>query len=747
MANGQTVSGTVFNAPASGGPVAAIMGLQQQNQDQMQKLLKIIEQLQQENAEAVRQAAQAGGSAATQVANQIGAGLQRIGEEQRRGAERAEDREFAEHMQRLNVDLQKEAKREATAIGEAINSQRQTMMNYRDQFHSKKADIEEAIAAYAARTDEMLAAGWFSSPKGRKELAKRNHLISMMTAYADDQFDDRHLNAAFELHNDNIQRIIQGEEPMDLATLQVDPLKLPMASVSKTGKRVAPPDSIPPEKMFEMKLYGGYPSKGVVFNDEDNFGMPEGYEPRLADPETLLEALERDDYMRFATDQSIRQEMERQNQQVIVEALDKLQPLKDQYESFNSIFNSMAPNAVEASLERFLAEENPHKFNDVGRTVTSLAIQEMFGGGSQGEQMAVLANEMFDGKKEFATAEEAMIAMALESAVFNIKQHMTTEFMNAGDENGSLATQLVNQMIQELGEEQAALALGVPNTGVGLVKAQDVMQQKLAESISFANRMHDGLWRNSALEQFRKDLRKYTRLSDLYSMKVLSDGENRQQRVIELMNQGDALAQTSEIVANQSPEDVAAGRDTEAAKVQADLSLLGAMVMLGEEIGPDTVREVAALATGGLEVPETPNLQAYIDQTRVESERSGYAKAAATRASFNQRRQERAKMAARETPSVEESFEKGGAPQVVVEQVPALISLAGQKVGFAAERTGAGLVQMVAGKERATDFVRGLRTLQGRTPNRERKEEDLGSNMFGGGSMKKEDRDKLFRGF
>jgi hypothetical protein len=48
MAEGKSVSGTVFNAPGSSGPVAALVGLQQENQAQMDKLMKVIQQLQEE---------------------------------------------------------------------------------------------------------------------------------------------------------------------------------------------------------------------------------------------------------------------------------------------------------------------------------------------------------------------------------------------------------------------------------------------------------------------------------------------------------------------------------------------------------------------------------------------------------------------------------------------------------------------------------------------------------------------------
>lgn len=715
-----SLAGQTFGPGGRATPVAALVAQQQEQNERFSKLLQTIEQMQQQNAEAVQQAAQAGGGAATQVANQVAAGIQRQQAETARQQERAEDRAFAEDMARLNAKMQSDAAREAAAMGQAIQGQREAIMRFHDQFLAKKASMDEAIAAYSARTDEMLAAGWFSSPEGRKELAKRKHLIDMMAAYSDDHFDDRHLAAAYELHNKNIQAVIdRDQDVMDLSRLQVEPLQLPMAQAQGRGRAVASPDSVPAEKMFEMKLYGGYPANGVVFNDEDNFGLPPGYSPRLMDAETMLEVLSRDDYLRFANDQSIRQELTRKNQEVVVQALDRLQPLKEQYENFNTTFNAMAPNAVERALENFLAEDNPHKFNDMGRTLTAGAIKEMFGGGRQGEEMAIIAMELFDGKREMTTPEEAFAAMALESAAFNIKEHMTSEFMNAGDEGQSLATQLVNQMVEEIGEEQASLALGVPPNALGLVRAQESMQARLSEAVAFANRMHDGLWKESVLESFRKDLRKFTRLADLYSMQVLAEGERKQERLMNLMEQDEALATVAEDVAGRSPEEIstAAGGMRDASKVEAGLTLMDSMIMIGEELGPDTLAEVATFVTGGLEPLDTPNLSTYIDQTRVEHERSGYAKAASDRASFHQKRQERARQRRQEQgPTFQESATERGAVGVVTEQVPALISLAGRGVGKFAERTGGGLVQMAAGRKATEHFARGMEVLKGRFP-------------------------------
>ncbi len=639
-----SVSGAPGGGGGSGGAVAALVQQAEQSQKQFQKLMQVVIQLQQENAQAVQAAGQSAAGAATEVANAVS---RQVKEENLKGEkkrERLEDRAFQEDFARLNAKLQEDAGREAQGIAASITTQRESIIRFAGQFNSQRANMDEAVTSYAARTDEMLAAGFFDSKAGRGEFKKRLHLIDMMRANADDHFDDRHLDEAYRLHNDNIESIIAGDEPMGLGHLRVGPLGLPMTKTTPSGRQIAEPDSIPPDKMFEMKMMGGYPERGVVFNDEENFGMPAGYSPRLVDAETVLEALSRDDTYRFASDASVRRELTRKNQELVVEAMDRLEPLRDQYKSFNTTFNAMAPGAVDAAIREFMDDPNPHKFDDIGRSLTSGAIKHMFGGGSKGEKMALQAMKLFDGEGEMTTPEQSFGAMALESAVFNIKTHMLSEIQGSTGGGASLATQLVRQLTESIGEDGVSELLGVAPTAVGLVKAQDIMQQRLTDSYAFANRMHEGLWRQSVLETFRKDLRKNTRLADLFAFKQVKEGSDQQGRMLQLMGQDEAFAEINQNIQGQAPEDLedlADQRNTGA--IEADLNMLDAMILLGEELGPDQLNSVAAMVTGGAESPNSPNLQAYLSQTLVDQQRSGYVKAASKSARFNYDRQMAAK--------------------------------------------------------------------------------------------------------
>jgi hypothetical protein len=615
-------------------------------------------------------------------------------------------------MQRLNFVLQQQATKEAREIGQAVAAQQGNILAYRSQFENQKTELEKSISGFQAHIEARVTNGYYSSPEGRKQLREEMHYLEMAEAFHDDHFDDRHLAKATEIYNGNVARILDSDDPMSLANLSVDPMNLPRAEAKRSGGRTAPPGSIPPEKMFEMKVYGGYPKDGVVFNSEANYGMPEGYSPRLADPATVLRAIDNDNYLRMGLSESAKQELIRKNQQITYEALDKLQPMKDVWDNFNSTFNSLAPNAVQEALEDFLADDNPHKFDDPGRSLTSLSIQHMFGGGSKGEQAALLANEIFDGKYEPKTAEEMTIVMAMEAATFNINHHFTSEFMNAGDEKGSVATQLVKQIRDEMGDEAAALAMGVPNTGVGFVKAQDAMQQRLGEALSFSHRMNKGMWQLSALKQFLGDLRTHTRLADLYAIQDLQTKEGQGQRVMNLLGQAEATSAAETAIEGMSPEEAAvANQNQDYAKIKGDINLLGSMVSLSDELGPDVLKGVSDLISGGIESQSgtTPNLQGYLDQVRVDEQRSGYIGAAVKRAGFDFTRQANAKKAA-------QSFKEGGVPQVVAEQLPPLISTGARNLRGAMTEVGAPMVEAAAGSQKASEFRAGMDVVKGRLP-------------------------------
>lgn len=703
------------------GAIAALVAQQQSQQQGMQKLISAMQKAQVENQQAVQEAAQAGGAGATQVANQVAQGLQRVQQDQTRQQERSEDRAHSEDMLRLNSDLQRDAAKEAAAMGAALHGQRQQIMRFRESWIAKRDQKHAAIEAYGARTDELLVGGWLSDERGRKELLQRTQLLDNMRIMHVDHFDDRDLAEAYQLHNQGITDLVSGGEAMDLSRLRVEPLMLPMPQVKGNGRRTIKQGEMDPDMAFEYKMHGGYPMNGVLFNDEPNFGLPEGVLPNLVDGDVVLNAMARDDYLRFANDKSIRQELEHKNADIIVQARDRLQPMYDMYTDFNKTFNPMAGPAVQKSIENFLANDNPHKFNDIGRNLTSGAISEIFGGGRKGEEIAIIAMEIFDGKREPKSDKELMIAMALESALFNIKKHMQSEFMSAG-EDGSFAMTLVKQMEETMGKEQAMLALGVPANAVGFVQGAQVMQGRIAEAYAFANNAHLGMEKISILEQLRDDLGKFARLADIHVMQVIHNEGNDGERVRKLMGLPEALQQSQDAIESIPPSELQdALTDTNANELQGTMTSMEALIAIGGELGPNVAAELATFITAEADPLTTENLPAYLAQTQVEMERSGHAKARVGRSGFNLKRQGNARQRREggkaDTNSVGETFDEKGIAGLITEQLPALISAVPTGLGGMMTQGFTRLMAGAAGRSAATKTARGAQAVfQGQQP-------------------------------
>lgn len=700
----------------AGGAVGALIQQAQQQQAQFAKLLQTVQRLQEENARSTQASGQAVAEAGTEMANAIVETFEKREKIAEKERERLEEHGFTREMAELQSKLQREAQREAQAMATDFLARREGMKRFADAFHSKEADFQESTDSYAAYQEDMLKQGFYDSPEGRKAFAKVLHFVDMAEAFGDNHFDDRHLDAAYKVHNENLQRIAKGEDPQDLGSLRIDPMRIPMAQTEPSNKAVAAPGSIPPEKMFEMKLMGGYPMRGVMFNDEPNLGMPEGYSPKFLDMKTMLTAMGRDAALQLATDRSIRGELMRKNQEIVVKSRDRLEPLLEQYNSLNKMFNPMAPGAIDATLREFVDDPDPAKFNDVGRTLMAGSLKQIFGGGSKGESIAEYAMKVFDGVEEPKTPQQLSMVMALESASFNIKTHLLSELQAPGEEGGeSLATQLVRQLIGTVGEEGAMELLGVTPGTTQIVNTQAAMQDRLTDAYAFGNRMRDGFWKTSILQQFREDVRTTTKLADVLSYITEKEATDQQGRIFQLIGQQEAAAALEQGVEELAPEGRAESLSGfDASKLETTFGVMDAIIELNDSLGPDRLTEIASFLSGGEGTPETPNLRAYLDQTRKLQERSGYVKAAGKRARFNFDRQQRVKKQAAQQPSAGESLEKGGAPQVVAEQLPPALLGLGNRINRFVERTQVGGAVFLGGREAGERVLRGKRQAEER---------------------------------
>ena len=729
----QALSSVAARSKGKSGPqgaVAALVAQQQESEIRMRKLLETIEKLQQENAQTVRSAAQAGAGAATGIANKIAAGIERSQDLSRRQSERSEDKAFAAQQQKLSADLQKEANREAAQMGAAIQQSRLNFKHATETFQKDKKVFDGALSAYSARIDEMVKAGYYQGEEGRTALEKAYGLIKQARIYGDNRFDDRHIRALYDHHNEQVGRVLKSQDPFSELQTPVDPLAMPVVTLRPRERGGAPSravsklDDMSPQKQFEMKMTGGYPMKGLVFNDEPNFGLPEGETPNLVNPATSLDILADEDMLRGLKDESLRQEYIHSQQKGLVEMSDRLGEFGGIMNALNATYNEKAEHAVGAALEDLVQDPDPAKFNDVGRYITAKALAHTMGGGAQGEEMALIGMEFFDGKREPRTTQDFYTLLAMESASFNIAEHLGKQTGTVDPEKGgTVATRLVSQMINSVGERKALMMMGVEPGKVDLVSAQAVVQDRISESVGFTRRLNEGMHSSGIMQQYKDRLRSSIQRADLFSIVASKDEEQRQARVDKLMGTlekppGEGGPTLSEL---QSQDQT---RETPGRDLRQTTGLLDAMLDLSRGLGPDRYEETAAFITNNLDPVTSADLSGYLKQTEVDKQRSPYTRAAVDRDLFaDERHQKLSREDAKKGPSFQQSATQGGTMGVIMEQWPALASLAGRGMAFgidtlntSLERTGAGVSQVLGGTRASGPFVRGVSALGGHAP-------------------------------
>ncbi len=691
-----------------GDTVAVLAAQQQESQLQMQKLIQTIEKLQQENALEVQRAAQAGGGAATQVANQVTQGLERAREESRRTTERAEDKDFAVQQQELNAKLQGDMAREAATMGAAIQASRERYINSIKTMGENQAKLDASGVAFAARTEEMSRAGKFASEAGRKRLAKRMAIQKQILVYGDNMFTDKHRRASFREHNESLEGLLKSDDPMALLNMQTDPLNLPMPEMDGPREPLSRLDDLTPDQQFELELGNGYPPGGVMFPQEENFGLPEGEVPNVLHPSTMVELLVLADIERTLQDKSLLREHQTKTMRQLIENTDRISKMTEVYKGFNKVYNIKTLQGVEASLEDFISDSDPAKFNDPSRYIMTRSLVHSFGGGSQGEEIAQIALEFFDGKREPKTDEDFFTLAAVESVSFNIHSHLATAIRNAGDpkKGGSFATQLVEQSIGMLGKDETLRRLGVDPSSTSLVDAQEVMQDHVLATLGMAGRMNEGMKGQALYKDFKNKRLANLQLMDIYAYRLTKEGTQRDARLGELMAD---LKQSPE---EGGPElEQLQAHEAGAKEFEGVITLVDSFIGVYEGLGPNMHEQISGFISNHLDPVTTPDLKKYFDQTTVERQRSGYVDSAVGFSLFPSERAKRGKQK-----SMGQEFKEGGVPQVVGEKLPALIGMGVRQANWLAGRTAAGLTQIVGGEDLTTKLVRGAKAIQGKQP-------------------------------
>ncbi|KKK49213.1 hypothetical protein LCGC14_3137320, partial [marine sediment metagenome] len=309
------------------------------------------------------------------------------------------------------------------------------------------------------------------------------------------------------------------------------------------------------------------------------------------------------------------QEYRKERMSQLIENNDRISKMKEVYDSLNTTYNIKALQGVEAALEDFSSDDDPAKFNDAGRYIMTRALVHTFGGGSQGEEMAQIGLEFFDGKREPQTDEDFFTVAAMESASFNIRSHLNTAIQIAADpdKGGSFATQLVKQLIDSEGKDAALRRLGVDPSSTSLVDAQEVMQDLVLESLGMAGRMNEGMKDTSIYTQFQDKYVSNLQQMDLHAYRITKEGTQRDARLGELMAD-----------LNRSPEEGGPTleqlqpEEGNLKEFEGTMNMVDAFLGLYGELGPDTHAQISGFVSNHLDPVTSPDLKSYSDQMLVE---------------------------------------------------------------------------------------------------------------------------------
>jgi hypothetical protein len=606
--------------------MALIQAAAQQQQQGMQKLMKLTMDLQKANAEANEQARQSAGGAVAETLNAVTQGMERERQERQRVREKSEDKEFAVEMAEFQQTLAKDLQMEGQRVGNEMQASRDAALDFVQRYKAQKQETNQAITAGYAKLDALANGGYFDHlPDGVDRYAQMKGALDMAEARADDHFSDANLSRVYSMMDQAVRDIQAGQAPMDLRTLQVDPLLLP--NPKPVEVRGNPGRGLTPDEIFRMKMTGGYPMGGTVFADRD----PTEPDARVFDPKTFTEALFYDSTLTQLTDRGNRAKLKHKIAMRVAEANERLVPMMERYEDTNRIMNTMAPNAVARGIEEFAAQPGTGKFDNMPRNLFFLAMKNMYP--ERGEELAAMALDVFDGKREFKTAEQYWVGMGLESAAFNVQQHLSDALQQPIQRPGekgatTMALVLAQQIQDQVGPEGLGQFLGVEGPvdaredGPGMITAQRMMTRRLIDTKSFAQRVHRGLWQESALEQFREQLASNLRMADVVALNLAfgeqGDREKAAQKVQEVL--GQVAAGAPERVAGMGPQAV---QTSLAQGSEFDLNIMDSMILLAAENGRDALTEMAVAVTGGAESIDSPNLEAYRAIFDQEARRSG----------------------------------------------------------------------------------------------------------------------------
>lgn len=603
-------------------PAEIIAAAAQQQQQNTAKLFQTIQQLQQANAQENERARQSVAGGVSEVLNSAVSGMEKARQERLRQEERVEDREFQVDFAEFQAKMAQELQQDAQRVGQEIQSQREAVIRFMDQFEEQRTQAGQGVAAMREQLNTLQANGHFDFlDDGIERYQAIDKAIDRAEARWEDHFHDNNLAEVPKMLNQVVRDIQAGRETMDLTGLQVDPFLVEYPETQSRGGDI----DLDPEDVFTLKNTKGYPEDGVLFTDQ-----PEGAPaPRMLDPRTLKKVLFADSVMTQMTDQRNRSRFLDKIRKTTMETQARLGTMMERRRGINKIMVTRAPVAVDSAIQEFIDNPNPAKFDNFGKNLFFLSMKNMWPENTDGAKLAATALDVFEGKKELKSAPEFWVASGLESASFTIGKQLQDGFLSAqvqlpDGRNVTAMEAMLRQISDQRGPEALASFLGSPrpldlDNGPQLAMALRMGTNRIADARSFATRVHQGLVQESALTEFVNEYGSTVRMADVLAMhNIAQDAQNK----AKLDNMLSGVMKGAEEASQAGP--VPPVQRTEG--FEKMLTLADAMAQVAQEAGGDVFTEMAVALSGGAEDITSPNFEAYKQIFEMQSERDPAAK-------------------------------------------------------------------------------------------------------------------------
>jgi len=487
------------------------------------------------------------------------------------------------------------------------------------------------------------------------------------------------------------------------------------------GERTIKRGEMKGEDRFMIQLHDGMPPSGILSSKNE---MPGGHEPNFPNADTIMNAYKDEMTLQLLQDESLKQELTFKQVEALLKGDEVLIPMRDLYVNTNKSMGRRANPAIQDSISDFLANPNANKFENMEEIIVMGSLANMFGGGPEGEELAVNAMEVFQGKKEYMTDEELAVAINMESALEAVYNNLTSSFI-AGPE-GSVANSIVKDMFEQAGDDDAvARAWGVPNTGLGQVEILRRIQSRLGKSTALAGDMWQSHARGSLLEQFSEALGASVSRKEILARIMLKENETKAERMDRLTNfigESNRNLTSGEVEGKLGgfDEDTVGplGPDTPEARDYNTTNLGGHVATVMEialDISPHATKRATGMMVNMVEPMGGKDISSHLAQNKVDKQnprvRSAHENASGPYTRSMEIKKEREKMEAKGMTS-KQIYDASGAGGLAAKAIPHVIPAISNFGSGVLEGAVVNVVKPVAGRGAAAGALQSLRNVK-----------------------------------